>query len=166
MKKVIIILLISSLLFQIGCSSIKEIPYPIDERKSENEIKSLNSFGKKLNATIYLINSKVIEVSKLELREGRIYYQSHNFDDLGYADIEKIKSIKFYDWWRGCLGGGMFSVLFGSIIFGIFNLTRDKGSESNLSFVPIIITLLSLGYGIYALGDIEFSFVKTKSIME
>ena len=162
MKRFIVYIIITSLLVQIGCSSITQIPYPVDERKSENEIRRLNYLGGRLSSTIYLNDSSTIEANWLSLKNNKLYILTNNLTDPSFIEIEKVKSIKFYDWWRGCLGGGMFSILFGSLIFGVANLTKDKNSESNLSFAPIIITVLSIGYGIYALGEIEFGFVQNE----
>lgn len=161
-RKPIVYLLLFALLLQFGCSSITQIPYPVDERKSENDIRRLNYLGEKLSATIRLIDSTEVTANWLSLSDNRLYLLTNRLDEPPYYEVSKIKSIKFYDWWRGCLGGGMFSILFGSLIFGIADLTKDKNEESNFSFAPIIITVLSLGYGMYALGEIEFSFVQNK----
>lgn len=157
-RKPIVYLLLAAFLFQIGCGSTR-IPYPIDEKKSENDIKRLNYLGGRLSSTIQLNDSSTISANWLNLKGDRIYFLTNNIDDPPFVDANNVNSIRFYDWRRGCLGGGMFSIILGSLIFGIANLTKDKSSETNYSFVPIVITVLSLGYGIYALGEIEFSFI-------
>jgi len=161
-KRVVVYIIIGSLLIQIGCSSITQISLPVERSKSENEIRRLNYLGGRLSSTIHLIDSSKIEANWLNLEKNKLCILTNNLADPSFIQIEKIKSIKFYDWWRGRLGGGMFSILFGSLIFGIANLTKDKNTESNYSFARIIITVLSLGYGMYALGEIEFSFVQNE----
>ena len=74
MKKVIVCLLVAAMLIQIGCSSITQIPYPIDESKSENEISQLNYFGDRLNSTIHLTNSVEIEAYWLKMKDDKIYF--------------------------------------------------------------------------------------------
>ena len=106
-RRTFIYILISSLLFQIGCSGITLIPYPIDESRSDRDIKSLNYFGEKLNSTIQFKNSIEVETYWLKMKDGKIYFLSDGLDDTTSVLIEKVKSIYFFDFWRGCLFGGM-----------------------------------------------------------
>ena len=73
MKKVIVCLLIAAMLIQIGCSSVTQIPYPVEESKSENEIRQLNYLGERLSSTIILTDSTEVEANWLKLKRQQNY---------------------------------------------------------------------------------------------
>lgn len=156
MKRLIICLVIATLLIQIGCSSITQIPYPVDESKSENEIRSLNYFGERLTSTIHLNSSTEIETYWLNLKDDKIYFLTEGLDDTTSVGIDKIKSIKFYDLWRGFLFGGIDGILLGGWM----------GIAGPNYVMPLIGFSLGMAYGLYALGDREFNFIQNKSVQE
>jgi hypothetical protein len=98
MKRGIVHLLLFSMLCQLGCNGITQIPYPVDERKSENEIRQLNYFGDRLSSTIQLTNSFEIEAYWLKIREDKIYFLTNGLDDTTSVTVDKIESVKFFDW--------------------------------------------------------------------
>ena len=149
MKKLISCLVLTSLLLQIGCSSITQIPYPADQRKSDDEIRQLNYFGERLSSTIHLTNSAGIEAYWLKMKDDRIYFLTEGLNDTTSVNIEKVKSVKFYDLWRGFL----FGTLDGLFLGGYFGMAGPN------YVMPIIGFCLGLGYGLYALGDREFIYV-------
>ncbi len=91
-KELLIYLLIFALLLQLGCSSITQIPYPVDESKSDNEIRSLNYFGERLNSTITLTNSIEVKAYWMKLKDDKIYFLTEGLDDTTSVTIDKIKS--------------------------------------------------------------------------
>jgi len=165
MKKVIVTFLIASLLIQIGCSSVSQITLPIKTNRNEQEVRLLNHFGNKLSSTIYLVDSTEIEASWLTLKENKISYLSNNPNDPPSLNVDRIKSIKFYDWWRGCLFGGMGGVFFLSVI-GVLGITHPKNKEANYGLAALVLSLLPVAYGVYALSEKEFIFVQSKSVQE
>ena len=153
MKRGIVYLVISSFLLQVGCSSITQIPYPVDESKSENEIRSLNYFGERLTSTIHLNSSIEVEAYWLNLKDDKIYFLTVGLDDTTSISTDKIKSIYFFDWWRGFLFGG----LDGLVLAGYFGIAGPN------YVMPPIGFSLGMAYGLYALGDREFVFVQDSS---
>lgn len=160
MKKGIVCLLVIALFVQIGCSSITQIPYPIDESKCENEIRSLNYFGERLTSTIHLNSSTEIESYWLNLKDDKIYFLTDALDDTTSISIDKIKSIYFFDWWRGCLFGGISYLVAGTALTGMSQLASNKTMEASSVFFPAIFSILPFAYGIYAFSDREFNFIQ------
>ena len=156
MKKLISCLVLTSLLFQIGCSSITQIPYPVDENKSENEIRSLNYFGERLNSTIQFTNSIEVEAYWLKMKDDKVYFLTEGLDDTTSVTVDKIESVKFFDWWKGCLFGS----LSGIFLYSWIGLTTWNLYASLVGFS------LGMSYGMYALTDREFNFVQSKPTIE
>lgn len=156
MKKVVVGLLIFSLFLQIGCSGITQISLPVEQSKSENEIRQLNYFGERLSSTIFLADLAEIKASHITLKENKIYFLSNNPNDPPFLDVEKVKSIMFYDLWRGCLFGGVDGILLGGIM----------GMAGPNYVMPLIGFSLGMAYGLYALGDREFVFIQNKSVRD
>lgn len=150
MKRFVSCIIIFSLLGQIGCSSITQIPYPTDERKSENEIRQLNYFGERLSSTIQLSNSIEIEAYWLNMRGDKVCFLTNGLDDTTSVTVDKIESIRFFDWWKGCLFGG----LSGLFLYVWIGLATWNLYASLLGFS------LGMSYGMYALTDREFYFVQ------
>ena len=171
MKKVIVCLLIAAMLIQIGCSSITQIPLPIEETKSESDIRSLNYFGEKLSSIIILTDSIEVEAYWLKLRDDKIYFLTEGLDDTTSIGVDKIKTVKFYDMYGGCMKGGVL----GFVISGLETLvlwaaisgsTGDKsGGAAILVAYPVTI-FLSILYGVSFMGGREFNFVQNKSAKE
>lgn len=165
MKKTLVYLVLFSLLVQIGCSSITQIPYPVDENKSENEIRSLNYFGERLSSKIQLTNSVEIEAYWLNLQDDKIYFLTDVLDDTCSVGIDKINTIRFYDGYGGCMKGGWLGLGL-SVIGGIFiwDFGPKGGHHEGASYAIItfgaITMLLSSAYGLFFLGDREFNFVQ------
>ena len=168
MKKTIIGLLIASLLIQIGCSSITQIPYPTDERKSENEIRQLNYLGDRLSSTIQLTNSIEIEAYWLNMRGDKIYFLTNGLDDTSSVSINKVKTVRFYDAYGGCMKGGWLglglTLVEGFILWGLSSRsnTGHPGAGIALLVVGPATILLSTFYGIFFMGQREFNFAQNK----
>ena len=150
MKKTLVYLVLFSLLVQIGCSGITKIPYPVDKSKSENEIRQLNYFGERLNSTIQFTNSIEVEAYWLKMKDEKIYLLTVGLDDTTSVTIDKIKTIRFFDWWKGCLFGS----LSGIFLYSWIGLTTLNLYASLVGFS------LGMSYGMYALTDREFNFVQ------
>ena len=165
MKKVIACLIIFSLVVQIGCSSITQIPYPIDESKSDNEIGSLNYFGEKLSSTITLTNSFEVKAYWMKLKDDKIYFLTEGLDDTTSVAIDKIKSVRFYDFYGGCMKGAGLSLglimLEGIILWGFSsNDTGHPGAGMALLVIFPATILLSTLFGISIMGEREFNFTR------
>jgi hypothetical protein len=159
----VVYLLVALLLFQLGCSGITQIPYSIDESKSDNEIRSLNYFGERLNSTIHFKNSFEVETYWLKMKDDKIYFLTDGLDDTTSVLIEKVQSIYFFDFWRGCLFGGISYIIFGTLLVGMSQLTSKKTGEASYVLFPAILSILPFAYGIYAFSDREFIFVPSES---
>lgn len=160
MKKFIVYLLITVLLLQIGCSSISLISYPTDERKNENEIRQLNYFGERLSSTIQLTNSIEIEAYWLNMQGDKIYFLTEGLYDSISVTVDKVESVKFFDWWRGCLYGGISYLIAGTGLIGFSNLSNNNAKEFGFAFFPAILSVLPFAYGMYAFSEREFYFVQ------
>ena len=160
MKRGIVHLLLFSMLCQLGCSGITQIPYPVDKSKSENEIRQLNYFGERLRSTIQLTNSIGIEAYWLKMREGKIYFLTEGLADTTSVTVDKIESVKFFDWWRGCLYGGICYIIAGTGLIGFSNLSNNNAKEFGFAFFPAILSVLPFAYGMYAFSEREFYFVQ------
>jgi len=165
MNKATAAFLIILLLIQIGCSSVSQITLPIDTKQNEQEVRLLNYFGNKLSSTIYLVDSTEIEASWLILKENKVSYLSNNPNDPPSLNVERIKSIKFYDWWRGCLFGGMGGV-FSLGVIGMLGITHPKNKEANYGLSALVLSLLPVAYGVYALSEKEFILIRNNSLQE
>jgi len=171
MKRIIVYLIITSLLIQIGCGSVSQITLPIETNRNEQELRSLNYFGEKLSSTICLIDSVEIETRWLNLRGDKIYFLTGGLDDTTSVGIYKINKIRFYDAYGGCMKGGWLGLgltLFGTVLIEPFG---SKGGHPEGAGYAIIVIgagamLLSTLYGIFFLGEREFSFVQNKVIQE
>jgi hypothetical protein len=166
MKKTLVYLVLFSLLVQIGCSSITQIPYPVDESKSDNEIRSLNYFGEKLSSTITLTNSIEVKAYWLKMKDDKIYFLTEGLDDTTSVAIDKIKSVRFYDFYGGCMKGGGLSLglimLEGIILWGFSsNDTGHPGAGIAILIIGPATILLSTLIGISFMGDREFNFVQS-----
>lgn len=161
MKKTLVYLVLFSLLVQIGCSGITQIPYPVDESKSENEIRQLNYFGERLNSTIQFTNSIEVEAYWLKMKDDKIYLLTEGLDDTTSVTIDKIKTIRFFDWWRGCLFGGLGGLVYwGALGIAVGNV-GGAGHEVGISPIVWVLMALPIVYGVYALSDRDFNFVQS-----
>lgn len=171
MKRFIVYLIIVTLLIQIGCSSITQIPYPIEKGKNEDEIRSLNYFGERLSSNIQLTNSVEIEVYWLNLKDDKIYFLTNGLDDTTSVAVDKIKTVKFYDMYGGCMKGGWLGVGI-SLVAGILisDFGPKGGHPEGAGYGAVLIgaaaMILSTIYGIFFLGEREFNFVQGKSTIE
>ena len=165
MKKTLVYLVLFSLLVQIGCSSSTQIPYPVDKSKSENEIRQLNYFGKRLNATIQFTNQVEVESYWLKMKEDKVYFLTEGLEDITSAGVDKIKSVRFYDGYGGCMKGGWLGLgisLFGGFI--VSSIVPKGGHPEGAGYAAItfgaLAMLLLTAYGLFFLGDKEFNFVQ------
>lgn len=162
MKKTLVYLVLFSLLVQIGCSGITQIPYPVDESKSENEIRQLNYFGERLNSTIQFTNSIEVEAYWLKMKDDKIYFLTEGLNDTTSVSIDEIKMVRFYSRTMGCVRGELLSLgIMGLTVLFVEIFVRDKGYTG----YPIAIGgsfMIVLGFiiGVNFLGDIEFNFVQ------
>jgi len=156
MKRFIVCLIIASLLIQIGCSSITQIPLPIEATKSESDIRSLNYFGERLSSTILFTDSIEAEAYWLKMKDDKIGILTSGLEDTTSISVDKIKSIYFYDLWRGFLFGG----LYGLLLAGYFGIAGPN------YVMPLVGFSLGMAYGLYALSEREFYFVQNKSLQE
>jgi len=166
MKRFIVYLIIVTLLIQIGCSSITQIPYPIEEGKNEDEIRSLNYFGERLSSNIQLTNSVEIEVYWLNLKDDKIYFLTNGLDDTTSVAVDKIKTVKFYDMYGGCmrgvaLGFGISGLETLILWIGISGSTGDKSGLGAILIAYPVTILLSTLFGISFMGEKEFNFTRT-----
>lgn len=171
MKKLISCLVLTSLLLQIGCSSITQIPYPADQRKSDDEIRQLNYFGERLSSTIHLTNSAGIEAYWLKMKDDRIYFLTEGLNDTTSVNIEKVKSVKFYDAYGGCMKGGWLGVgisLAAGILISDFGPKggHPEGAGYGALVIGAAAMILGTTYGIFFLGQREFNFVRIESVKE
>jgi hypothetical protein len=171
MKKVIVYLLVAAMLIQIGCSSITQISLPVEQSKSENEIRQLNYFGERLSSTIHLTNSSEVEAYWLKLKDDKIYFLTDGLDDTCSVGNDKINTIRFYDGYGGCMKGAWLGL--GLTLLEGFLLWRFSSGNTGHpgAGVAILISgpasiILSTLYGIPFLGEREFSFVQNKSIRD
>lgn len=167
MKKSIVCLLVATMLFQIGCSSFTQIPYPTDERKSGKEIRQLNYFGERLSSKIQLTNSVEIEAYWLNLNDDKLYFLTEGLDDTSSVGIDKINTVRFYDEYGGCMKGGWLglglTILEGFILWGLSSgNTGHPGAGIAIVVAGPATILLSTLYGILFMGEREFNFVQNK----
>lgn len=171
MRTAVTQLLVLILIFQIGCSSITQISYPVEQSKSENEIRQLNYFGEKLSSTIQFTNQVEVEAYWLNLRENNVYFLTEELDHTSSVGIDKINTIRFYDMYGGCMKGG----LLGFGISGLetlilwVSLSGYAGDRTGLGAVLIaypITIFLSILYGVFFMGEREFNFVLNKSVRD
>ena len=168
MKKVIVCLLVAAMLIQIGCSSITQIPYPVNKSKSENEIGQLNYFGDRLNSKIYLTNSAEIEAYWLKMKENKIYFLTEGLDDTSSVEFDKVNAVKFYDGYGGCMKGGWLGLGLTGLATLLLYIAIDTPSEAGYAIVvggPILIALSTV-LGVFFLGEREFNIVQSKSTIE
>lgn len=160
MKRGIVHLLLFSMLCQLGCSGITQIPYPVDKSKSENEVRQLNYFGERLNSTIQFTSQVEVDAYWLKMREDKIYFLTEGLDDTISVTVDKVESVKFFDWWRGCLYGGISCLISGTGLIGLSNLTYSNTKEFGFTLFPTILSILPFAYGMYAFSEREFNFVQ------
>jgi len=165
MKRLIIHLMIASLLFQIGCSGVSQISLPIDTNQNDIEIRSLNYFGERLTSTIYLTNLVEVEAYWLKMKDDKIYFLTEGLDDTTSIGIYKIKTVRFYDMYGGCMRGGLLSLGFfvlTGVAFGS-NGNSNKSTENN-SLWALISFGFSIGVGVLGgilfFGHREFNFIQ------
>lgn len=170
MKKIITYLILISFLLQIGCSSITQIPYPVDESKSESEVRQLNYFGERLTSTIQLTNSCEIEAYWLQMRNDKIYFLTEGLVDTTSIMIDQIQTVRFYDAYGGCMKGGWLGLgltLLGSLFMVEFtSKSHRKDAGYGIVILAPIVSLLSIMYGLFFLGEREFNFVQSISAKE
>jgi hypothetical protein len=171
MRTVVTDLLIVLLIFQIGCSSITQIPLPIETSKSENEVRQLNYFGEKLNSTIKLTSQVEVEAYWLKMKDDKIYFLTSGLDDTCSVGVDKINTIRFYDGYGGCMKGAWLglglTLLEGFLLWG-FSSGSSGHPEAGVAILivgPVSIILGTL-YGIFFLGEREFNYVQNKSVRE
>ena len=165
MKKTLVYLVLFSLLVQIGCSGITKIPYPVDKSKSENEIRQLNYFGERLNSTIQFTNSIEVEAYWLKMKDEKIYLLTEGLDDTTSVTIDKIKSIRFYDTYGGCMKGAWLgfglTLLEGIILWGFSSgNTGHPGAGIALLVAGPVVIILSTLFGLSFMGERDFNFVQ------
>lgn len=167
MKKPIIVFLLFSFILQTGCGSFTQIPYPTDERKSGNEIRQLNYFGERLSSKIELTNSVEIEAYRLLLKDDKLYFLSEGLDDTTSINVDKVKTVRFYDMYGGCMKGGLLALglfVFSLIAFG--SSGNQKSTNEYAALTAIFALVGSIGVGIISgmlfFGEREFNFVQNK----
>lgn len=167
MKKVLVCLLIFSMLLQIGCSSITQIPLPIEATKSESDIRSLNYFGERLSSTILLTDSIEVEAYWLKLRDDKIYFLTEGLNDTTSVSLNKIQTVRFYDAYGGCMKGGLLSlglIALTAVAFG--SNTNQNSSNEFTALTVLLVFAISTGIGIVSgllfFGGREFNFVQSK----
>jgi len=170
LKRGIVYLVISSYLLQVGCSSITQIPYPVDERKSENEIRQLNYFGERLTSTIELTNSCEIEAYWMQMRDNKIYFLTEGFDDTTSLVIEKIKTVRFYDAYGGCMKGGLLSLsLFALTGVAFGSSTNQNSSSESKAFTGLLVFAISARIGVasvcFSLGGENLILFKVNQLL-
>lgn len=155
------------MLLQIGCSSLTQISYPTDERKSGNEIRQLNYFGERLSSTIELTNSVETEAYWLNLKDDKLYFLTEGLDDTTSVAVDKINTVRFYDEYGGCIKGSWLglglTILEGFILWGLSSgNSGHPGAGIAIVVVGPATILLSTLYGILFMGQREFNSVQKK----
>jgi hypothetical protein len=158
------------MLLQIGCSSITQIPLPLESVRSESDIRALNYFGERLSSTILLTDSIEVEAYWLKMRDDKIYFLTEGLDDTTSVGIDKVKTVRFYDGYGGCIKGGWLGIGL-TLLAGLYITELGPSSENHESSYTVLALvlpamLLSMTYGTFFLGEREFNFVQNKPIQE
>ena len=127
--------------------------------------RSLNYFGERLSSTITLTNSFEVKAYWMKLKDDKIYFLTEGLDDTTSVAIDKIKSVRFYDFYGGCMKGAGLSlgliILEGIILWGFSsNDTGHPGAGMALLVIFPATILLSTLFGISFMGEREFNFTR------
>ncbi len=98
------------------------------------------------------------------MKEDKVCFLTEGLDDTTSVAIDKIRAVRFNDMYGGCIKGGWLGLgltLLGSFFMFEFT-TKNHRSEAGygIAILAPILSLISITYGLFFLGDREFNFVQ------